>query len=60
MFGLDSAGTGQELVRVPLYVELMNSLVFLDEMSRSSVDGYQRHKLHGVISQKTIIFIFTV
>ena len=60
VFGLDAAGTGQEPVWVPLYVVLIISLVSRDEMSRSSVGGYQRHKIHGVISQKTIIFIFTV
>jgi hypothetical protein len=60
MYGLDAAGMGQEPVWVPLYVVLIKSPVSRDEMSRSSIDGYQRHKLHGVISQKTIIFIFTV
>jgi hypothetical protein len=60
MFESDAAGRGQEAVWVPLYVVFIKSLVSRDEMSRISANGYQHHKLHGVISQKTIIFIFTV
>jgi hypothetical protein len=52
MFVMDAAGTGQEPVWVPLYVVLITSLVSRDEMSRSSVDGYQRHKIHGAIFRK--------
>jgi hypothetical protein len=60
MFGLHLVCAGQETAWVLLYVALIKFLVSRVEMSRSSVDGYQRHKLHGVISQKTVIFIFTV
>jgi len=52
MSELDAAGTGQETVWFPLYVLLIKSLVSRDKTSCSSVDGYQRHKLHGFISKK--------